>query len=92
MTLDRTLKTHGGLLRSRCVLSRAERITRLMDEGKFDPDKDSPLGLPKVRVRHSRAGTKSKKAEEAKPEAAAAEDQAETPAEEAGEKKPAAKG
>lgn len=62
MSMDRTLKVHGGLLRTRSVLTRAERIALLAEEGKFDPDKDSPLGLPKVRVRHSKAGTKSKKA------------------------------
>jgi len=63
MTLDRTLKQHGGLVRARSVLTRAERIARLIDEEKFDPETDSPLGLPKTRVRHSRAGMKSKKAE-----------------------------
>ena len=70
MTLDRTLKQHGGLVRMRSVLTRAERIARLIDEEKFDPEADSPLGLPKTRVRHSRAGTKTKKAEAA-PEAEA---------------------
>jgi small basic protein (TIGR04137 family) len=64
MTMDRTLKPHGGLIGSRAVLSRAERIAKLIDEGKFDPAADSPLGLPKVRVRHSKAGTKTKKAAE----------------------------
>jgi small basic protein (TIGR04137 family) len=68
MSLDRTLKTHGGLARKRSVLTRAERIARLTDEGKFDPEKDSPMGLPKLKVRHSKVGTKTKKAEE-KPEA-----------------------
>lgn len=62
MTMDRTLKPHGGLTGSRAVLSRSERIAKLIDEGKFDPATDSPLGLPKVRVRHSKAGTKTKKA------------------------------
>ena len=66
MTVDRTLKVHGGLLRARSVLTRAERIARLTEEGKFDPEEDSPLGLPKVRVRHSKAGMKTKK--EAAPE------------------------
>ena len=64
MTMDRTLKPHGGLTGSRAVLSRAERIAKLIDEGKFDPATSSPLGLPKVRVRHSKAGTKTKKAAE----------------------------
>lgn len=68
MTMDRTLRTHGGLARTRSVLSRAERIARLEEEGKFDPETDSALGLPKVKIRHSKAGTKSKKAaEEAAP-------------------------
>jgi len=61
MSLDRTLKLGGTLSGSRSVLTRAERIARLTDEGKFDPEADNPLGLPKVKVRHSRAGTKSKK-------------------------------
>jgi len=64
MTMDRTLKIHGGLARSRSVLRRDERIQLLAEEGKFDPETDSPLGLPKVKIRHSRAGTKTKKAEE----------------------------
>ena len=61
MTMDRTLKTHGGLARTRSVLTRAERISQLIEEDKFDPETDSPLALPKVKVRRSRAGTKSKK-------------------------------
>ncbi|HET6427664.1 MAG TPA: small basic protein [Phycisphaerae bacterium] len=74
MTMDRTLKTHGGLVRARSVLTRTERIQRLTEEGKFDLEADNPLGLPKVKIRHSKAGTKSKKAaEEVAPEAGAAE-------------------
>lgn len=74
MTMDRTLKTHGRLLRARNVLTRAERIAMLIEEGKFDPEEDSPLGLPKVRVRQSKVGTKTKKAaEEAPPEGLEAE-------------------
>ena len=61
MSLDRTLKLRGALSGSRSVLTRAERIARLVNEGKFDPEADNPMGLPKVKVRHSRAGTKSKK-------------------------------
>lgn len=62
MTMDRSLKVHGGLTRVRSVLSRAERIAQLTDEGKFDPTKNSPLGLPKVKVKHSKAGKKAKAA------------------------------
>jgi small basic protein (TIGR04137 family) len=69
--MDRTLKTHGGLIHTRSVLTRSERIAKLMEEGKFTLETSSPLGLPKVRVRHSKAGTKTKKAaEEAAPAAA----------------------
>ncbi len=64
MSMDRTLRTHGGLAKNRSVLTRAERIARLVDEEKFDPETGRPLGLPKVKVRHSKAGTKSKKVEE----------------------------
>jgi small basic protein (TIGR04137 family) len=82
MTLDRSLKISGGLVRMRSVLSRAERIEKLTEEGKFDPEADSPLGLPKVRVKHSKAGTKTKKEEKAAPAAEGAEaaGAAETPA------------
>jgi len=76
MSMDRTLKQHGGLLRSRSVLTRAERIALLTDEGKFDPQTDSPLHLPKVKIRHSKAGTKTKKAEEAPAEGAPVEGEA----------------
>lgn len=64
MSMDRTLRTHGGLAKNRSVLTRAERIARLIDEDKFDPETGRPLGLPKTKVRHSKAGTKTKKVEE----------------------------
>ena len=76
MSLDRTLKIKGGLRGSRSVLTRAERIAFLTDEGKFDPEEDSPLGLPKVKVRHRKAGTKTKKAEPTAEEQATGEEEA----------------
>jgi hypothetical protein len=33
----------------------------MVEEGNFDEEKDSPMGLPKLRVAQSRAGSKSKK-------------------------------
>jgi len=69
MSMDRTLRAHGGLMRSRSVLTRAERIARLTEEGKFDGQTDSPLGLAKVKVRRSKAGTKEKKVKEEAPAA-----------------------
>jgi small basic protein (TIGR04137 family) len=72
MSLDPTLKTHGGLRKSRSVLKRSERIARLVDEGKFDLEAGTPLGLPKTKIRHSKAGMKTKKVEETPVEASEA--------------------
>lgn len=88
MSMDRSLKLSGGMTRLRSVLSRAERIAQLTEEGKFDLEKGSPLGLPKVKVKHSRAGHKAKK--EAAAEGEAAEGEAAAPA--AKGAAPAAKG
>ncbi len=74
MTMDRTLRAHGGLKGTRSVMTRAERIAKMMEDGKFDPQKDCPLGLPKTKIHVSKAGSKSKKAAE---ETAAAEPPAE---------------
>ncbi len=71
MTMDRTLKIHGGLKGTRSVMSRAERIAKMIDDGKFDPEKDCPLGLPKTKVHVSKAGSKTKKAAEETAEAPA---------------------
>jgi small basic protein (TIGR04137 family) len=78
MTMDRSLKSSGGLKGSRSVLTRAERILRMQEEGKFDPESDSPFKLPKYRVRTSKAGTKSSKKEEPETLESAAEDAAPT--------------
>ncbi len=61
MSLDSSLKTSGGLVKHRNVLTRTERIERLAERGKFDMDKDNPMGLPKVGNRKSIVGSKSKK-------------------------------
>jgi len=58
MSLDRSLKTSGGLAKHRNVLTRAERIGKLGERGKFDMGKGSPLGLVKVGNRKIKA-TKS---------------------------------
>ncbi len=62
MSMDRSLKMSSSLARNRSVLTRAERIAQLTEEGKFDKEKDSPFKLPKVKVHHSKAGAKAKKA------------------------------
>ena len=50
MSLDSSLKTKGKLAGKRNVLTRAERIQKMIDDKKLDPSKDTPLGLPKTRV------------------------------------------
>jgi small basic protein (TIGR04137 family) len=56
---------NAGLLRTRSVLKRWERIERLRKERKWN-EGDEVLGLPKVRTQYkSKSGKKKKKAEEA---------------------------
>ena len=64
MSLHRSLKTKPAALNQhRNVLSRAERIEKLIERGVFSMDDDSPLGLVKVASR--KAVVKKKKKEEA---------------------------
>jgi small basic protein (TIGR04137 family) len=66
----------SALTRHRNVLTRAERVKLLADEGKWEAASNSVFSLPKVRVRKVKAGAKHKKAEkaaEATAEGAAAE-------------------
>jgi small basic protein (TIGR04137 family) len=49
MTLDRSLKVKAGAIKSRNVLTRAERIAQLQKLEKFN-EQDNILGMPKVRV------------------------------------------
>ena len=58
MSIDPSLKYKGALNRHRNVLSRAERIERLIEEERWE-DGGSVLGLPKVSNR--KAGTGKKK-------------------------------
>lgn len=49
MSIDKSLKRKGGMTKTRCVLTRAERITKMLENGSFT-DGRSPYGLPKTRV------------------------------------------
>jgi small basic protein (TIGR04137 family) len=49
MSLDKSLKRSDLLRRRRNVLTRAERIERLMEDEEFDPEEESIFGLPKVK-------------------------------------------
>jgi len=61
MSIDRSLKTGGNLNRHRNVLTRDERVAKLIETGKFDEKDGSPIGLPKVGNRKVVAGGKTKK-------------------------------
>jgi small basic protein (TIGR04137 family) len=63
MTIDKTLKVAPGLIRSRSVLTRAERLERLKQSERWSAG-DSPFGLPKVRVYKLAMKKKKKKKEE----------------------------
>jgi small basic protein (TIGR04137 family) len=73
MTMDKSLRVRRGMIRSRNVLRRAERIARLQESDRWT-DESSALGLPKVRVYKLAVKKKKKKKEEegAEGEAAAA--------------------
>ena len=73
MTMDKSLKIRRGLVRSRSVLTRAERITRLKDADRWQ-EGDSPFGLDKVRVYKLAIKKKKKKKEEEGEEGAVAEE------------------
>lgn len=63
MTMDKSLKVHQGLVRSRSVLTRGERIDRLKASERWK-EGDCPLGLPKVRVYKMTMKKKKKKKED----------------------------
>ena len=74
MSIDRSLKTKSALSRHRNVLSRAERVEKLIEEEKW-ADGDAVTGLPKVSHRKASTGKKGvvKKEEEEVTEEAATE-------------------
>lgn len=75
MSLDKSLKTKGNLSRHRNVLTRAERVEKLMENERLK-EGDSVLGLVKVAHRKAKVGGKVKEKKEATAEGSAA---AETP-------------
>lgn len=59
MSLDHSLKSKSTLARHRNVLTRAERVARLKELGKWSDDM-TVLGLPKVAHRKAAVGKKTK--------------------------------
>ena len=49
MTMDRSLKVKAGAIKTRNVMTRAERVARLKELDRFD-EEASIVGMPKVRV------------------------------------------
>lgn len=49
MTMDQSLRVKAGAIKSRNVLTRAERVSRMKELGTFDED-NSIVGMPKTRV------------------------------------------
>jgi small basic protein (TIGR04137 family) len=49
MTMDRSLKVQAGAIKSRNVLTRAERVVRLKELDRWQEGMDV-VGMPKVRV------------------------------------------
>lgn len=70
MTIDKSLRVKRGSARNRSVLTRVERLQRLRDADRWK-EGDSPLGLPKVRVRKLTMKKKKKKKDEEEGAAAA---------------------
>ncbi len=59
MSLDKSLKSTSSLVRHRNVLTRAERIEHLKENGLWSED-SQPFGLPKVVHRKAAVGKKDK--------------------------------
>jgi len=73
MTIHSSLRGVNTLTGERSVLTRAERITKLAKDGKFDAVKSNVWGLPKVRTHFKVAGAKKAKKEAAPGEGTPAE-------------------
>ena len=63
MTIDKSLKIRRGMIRTRNVLTRAERIEKLRDTDRWQ-EGDAPTGLAKVRVQTVVIKKKKKKKDE----------------------------
>lgn len=65
MSIHSSLHGADSLIGERSVLTRLERIEKLQKDERFDPDSESPFGLPKVRTKFR---VKKKKKEETEEE------------------------
>ena len=65
MSIDKSLKKGGGLVRARNVLTRAERLALLQEDDRWTPDK-GVFNLPKTKYRKLAPGQSGPKRVEAK--------------------------
>ncbi|MDA1049578.1 MAG: small basic protein [Planctomycetota bacterium] len=69
MTIDKSLKVKAGMMRSRNVLTRAERLEKLKASDRWS-EGDNVLGMPKVRVQKLALKKKKKVKKEGEEEGA----------------------
>ena len=50
MSIDRSLKSSGTTAANRSVMTRAERISKMIESKKMDPKSIKAIGLPKTRI------------------------------------------
>ncbi|GBD35612.1 hypothetical protein HRbin36_00725 [bacterium HR36] len=81
MSLDKSLRRKGRIVRARNVLTRAERIKQLMQEERWREGM-SPFGLPKIRVIKLKKSKRSAKEEKAAAAAGGAAGAAASPTQE----------
>lgn len=62
MSIHRSLRGVDTLKGERSVLTRFERVKRMLEDGKLDESKDSPMGLPKMRTKFKVVSGKKAKA------------------------------
>jgi small basic protein (TIGR04137 family) len=72
MSVHRSLRSADALERHRNVLTRAERIAKLKEQERWDEEKQSVFGLPKIAHRKAAVGGKVKKKQQAEGEEGAA--------------------
>jgi len=69
MSIHSSLRGADSLVGERSVLTRVERIQKLLKDGKFDEETSSVYGLPKVRTKFRVvSGKKAKALEKAREE------------------------
>ena len=62
MSIHRSLKGVDTLKGERSVLTRFERVKKMLAEGNLDESKDAPTGLPKMRTKFKVVSGKKAKA------------------------------